>query len=88
LAICTDPFQIPEGASTVVCTEALAIVEVDPPPLENDDEDVADDMVVLFETLVESIGGGGRILNCGTLPPILNPRILSAAAFNCGRGQV
>ena len=80
---------MPEGARTVVVREAFEIVgEVLVPPPELDDDVLLVLPVLVSRVLVTSTGGGGRTLNCGTFPPMLNPLMLSGVALTAGRGQI
>jgi hypothetical protein len=80
---------MPEGERTVVVSEAFEIVGgtlIVVEELELPGVPVLVVLVVL--TVLVSTGGGGRTLNCGTLPPMLNPLMLSGVALIAGRGLI
>ena len=81
---------MPEGASAVVVNDAFEIVGgtlivVEEPELPVPVPGVP---VLVVLTVLVSTGGGGRTLNCGTYPPMLNPLMLSGVALTAGRGQI
>ena len=84
---------MPEGASTVVVNDAFEIVGgtlimVEEPELPVPVPGVPVLVVLVVLTVLVSTGGGGRTLNCGTFPPMLNPLMLSGVALTAGRGQI